>query len=251
VPRRSVRIGTVLTIAVAAVTVFAAVALAQVINGTPGNDNLRGTPQADQIDAQTGNDRVAARAGDDTVQAGPGFDLVLAGRGNDNVSGGDGNDRLAGGRGNDTVGGDAGDDRVFGGSGDDSLAGDAGDDTIFANLGVDTELGGDGNDQLWALARRDRHGRFDTQGDTLHGGKGNDTFRTRDGEADRIDCGPGDDTALLDFKDVILDAMAANPNGSCEHVIRRRARHPRRADRRHEQATENPTAPAEPEGADQ
>ena len=49
---------------------------------------------------------------------------------------------------------------------------------------------------------------------------GNDTFKTRDGEADVIDCGPGVDTALLDFKDVIADATAQNPNGSCEVVNR-------------------------------
>ena len=57
------------------------------------------------------------------------------------------------------------------------------------------------------------HGRNDIQGDVLHGGEGNDTFKTRDGEADVIDCGPGVDTALLDFKDVIADATAQNPNG--------------------------------------
>ena len=42
--------------------------------------------------------------------------------------------------------------------------------------------------------------RNDTLGDTLHGGEGNDTFRTRDGEQDNIDCGPGTDTAILDFR---------------------------------------------------
>ena len=77
-----------------------------------------------------------------------------------------------------------------------------------------------GDDTLWALARKDVHGRNDIQGDVLHGGEGNDTFKTRDGEADVIDCGPGVDTALLDFKDVIADATAQNPNGSCEVVNR-------------------------------
>ena len=37
---------------------------------------------------------------------------------------------------------------------------------------------------------------------------------TRDGEADTIDCGPGTDVALLDFKDVMTDAAA------CETVKR-------------------------------
>jgi Ca2+-binding RTX toxin-like protein len=59
----------------------------------------------------------------------------------------------------------------------------------------------------------------DVQGDVLHGGPGNDTFKTRDGERDVIDCGPGVDTALIDFKDVL-----ANP-AECEVVNRaRRAR---------------------------
>ena len=72
------------------------------------------------------------------------------------------------------------------------------------------------------MARKDVHGPNDTLGDTLHGGPGNDTFRTRDGEADVIDCGPDVDTAFLDFKDVIADATAQNPNGSCEVVNRAR-----------------------------
>ena len=57
--------------------------------------------------------------------------------------------------------------------------------------------------------------------DTLHGEGGNDTFRTRDGEPDLIDCGTGPkDKALLDLVDVIVDATAANPKGSCETVTR-------------------------------
>ena len=97
-----------------------------------------------------------------------------------------------------------------------------GNDTIYAGRGRDETWGEDGDDTLWALARKDVHGPNDTLGDTLHGGPGNDTFKTRDGEADVIDCGPGVDTALIDFKDVIADATAQNPNGSCEVVNRER-----------------------------
>ena len=60
----------------------------------------------------------------------------------------------------------------------------------------------------------------DTTADTVHGGDGNDTIHTRDGEADNIDCGPGRDRALLDQQDVIVDATPGNPNGSCEVVVR-------------------------------
>ena len=84
---------------------------------------------------------------------------------------------------------------MAGGTGDDVQDGGAGNDMIFANLGADTSSGGDGNDALWALARGDvqpgPNGAVDTVGDTLDGGAGNDTFRTRDGEVDRITCGAG------------------------------------------------------------
>jgi Ca2+-binding RTX toxin-like protein len=109
-----------------------------------------------------------------------------------------------------------------GGRGADKQYGGPGNDTIYAGRGQDESWGEAGDDTLWALARRDVHGRNDIQGDVLHGGEGNDTFKTRDGEADVIDCGPGVDTALLDFKDVISDATAQNPNGSCEVVNRQR-----------------------------
>ena len=64
----------------------------------------------------------------------------------------------------------------------------------------------------------------DQVGDTLDGGNGNDRFRTRDGEVDRITCGDGNDRAFLDHVDVITDATAENPNGSCERVERRAPR---------------------------
>jgi Ca2+-binding RTX toxin-like protein len=114
---------------------------------------------------------------------------------------------------------------MAGGTGDDVQDGGPGNDTIYANLGNDTSTGGEGNDHLWALARGDVHpgpnGEVDTAGDALDGGPGNDTFRTRDGEVDKITCGDGNDLALLDTVDTITDATPANPNGSCEKVIRK------------------------------
>ena len=96
---------------------------------------------------------------------------------------------------------------------------------------MDESFGDGGNDDLWALARTDvtpgPAGEVDQVGDTLHGGAGNDRFHTRDGEVDRIDCGEGNDTALLDAVDVITDATDANPNGSCEKVVRKAPAAPR------------------------
>lgn len=169
-------------------------------------------------------------------------DRLFGGPGNDTLTGGDGRDRIHGGPGNDVATGNAGDDLLSGGAGDDQLYGKAGNDRIFANGGNDEEWGGDGNDQLWALARVDVTGPGDPSGDTLHGEAGDDVLHARDGEVDRIDCGPGNDTALLDAVDVIVDATPANPNGSCEKVVRRA---PSPKDARQEGAADTP-APAEP-----
>jgi hypothetical protein len=65
-------------------------------------------------------------------------------------------------------------------------------------------------------------GQNDELGDTVRGGAGDDRIAVRDGERDVVNCGPGNDRALLDFKDVIEDR-------SCENV---RRRPPNRADSR-------------------
>jgi len=92
---------------------------------------------------------------------------------------------------------------------------------------------------LWAMARADVSGPGDVAGDTLDGGNGNVVFRTRDGEADRITCGPGNDRALLDAVDVITDASPENLNGSCETVQRKA---PKAGEARSEDVQEKPAA---------
>jgi Ca2+-binding RTX toxin-like protein len=83
------------------------------INGTPGNDNLTGT---------SGNDIINGSEGDD----------VLTGlRANDVLNGGDGNDILYGGKGSDTLNGGLGNDNLVGGAGNDVFV-------LGAGLGVDT-----------------------------------------------------------------------------------------------------------------
>jgi Ca2+-binding RTX toxin-like protein len=84
-----------------------------VINGTPGNDNLTGS---------SGNDIINGSEGDD----------VLTGlRGNEVLNGGDGNDILSGGKGSDYLNGGLGNDNLVGGSGNDVFV-------LGAGLGVDT-----------------------------------------------------------------------------------------------------------------
>src|SRR6185295_6764642 len=106
-----------------------------------------------------------------------------------------------------------------------------GDDVMFANRGIDVHNGGDGNDRLWAMARHDKLA-ADGTGDTLNGGPGNDTFRTREGQPDKIDCGPGIDVVFADFKDISVDATPANAEGSCERVVRKRPRRKEQGDER-------------------
>lgn len=218
--------------AVAALSLVPASALAATIQGGPGNERLRGTNAADVIRGNGGNDRVVGRAGDDKLFGGPGNDRIWGNAGDDTING-DTNDagdrtsfdRLWGGAGNDTITGGDSRDLLSGGTGDDVQDGENGNDTIYANAGVDTSRGGAGNDTLWALARSDvkpgPNGEVDQVGDTLDGGPGDDTFRTRDGEVDRVTCGDGTDRAVLDQVDVITDATAENPNGSCEKVERK------------------------------
>jgi len=109
------------------------------------------------------------------LRGGPGVDALTAGAGADTLLGGDGRDRLAGAGGND---------RLDGGSGDDALAGEDGADSLDAGLGRDL----------------------------LDGGAGDDVLRSRDGQADDLRCGGGDDRVEADT----LDVVAAD----CERVER-------------------------------
>jgi Ca2+-binding RTX toxin-like protein len=123
---------------------------------------------------------------------------------------------------------------MSGGVGNDTQHGNGGDDRIFANQGADTTFGGEGNDRLFALSQRD----LDREGvDKVYGEGGDDRIRTRDGEADIVNCGDGNDVAQLDDLDIIEDATQQAPNGSCERVVRRA---PRPGDSRQEDRTERP-----------
>jgi len=85
-------------------------ALAKDITGTPGDDLISGTPEADRIMALEGHDDVQARGGDDLLDGGPGNDELFAGDGNDTVDGGPGDDYLDGRTGDDTITGGPGRD---------------------------------------------------------------------------------------------------------------------------------------------
>jgi Ca2+-binding RTX toxin-like protein len=184
-------------VAAAALTLLLTAALtwAGVVKGTHSSDTLTGTDT---------RDRIHARGGDDTVNALKARDRVHAGKGNDTVDAGPGRDVVWGDRGNDT------------------LNGGPGADLIFAQVGVDTVNGGDGPDRLWALARRDVSGEAGEPADTVNGDAGHDRIYVRDGEADKVTCGPGNDRVMADYKDEVAN--------DCERV--RRGRPHRRDDDR-------------------
>jgi hypothetical protein len=92
------------------------------INGTPGNDVLRGGPGDDVINCGAGNDRVFAGSGDDVVNCGPGNDVIFGGSGHDSLFGEEGNDEMHGDSGENDLDGGPGLDRGVGGSGDDLFA---------------------------------------------------------------------------------------------------------------------------------
>jgi Ca2+-binding RTX toxin-like protein len=188
-------------------------------------------------------------AGDDVFNAG-GLVVPLTadgGSGDDSVSGGDTADTLTGGAGDDYLHAGAG-DTVSGGSGVDFVAYQPAENrigpvSITLDGVADDGLAGDIN-LLADIEDVDADGRFEftenlpTYGpvtlvgsavanrligssgpdtitggdgiDTLEGEAGDDTLVARDGLADRVRCGAGDDTALVDPYDVVSD--------TCENV---------------------------------
>lgn len=98
-----------------------------------------------------------------------------------------------GSNGRDRIIGSPDDDVLGGGADNDFIDGGAGDDLINVSFSESPPLGTrDGSD-------------------TLRGGDGVDRIGARDGVADDVACGAGDDTAIVDS----LDVVAAD----CEHVF--------------------------------
>ena len=124
------------------------------IEGTEGNDDLRGGEGNETLTGGLGNDSLAGLEGDDFIAGGI-INSEDAGLSLDDgitaiaIEGG--NDTLNGGLGNDTLFGEEGDDLIFGGTGDDLLRGGAIRVDEF-NISVeyiggrDTLEGGEGND---------------------------------------------------------------------------------------------------------
>jgi Ca2+-binding RTX toxin-like protein len=111
-----------------------------ILNGTPENDLIEGTLEADEI---------TALAGDDTVFGDDENDVIDGGEGNDTIFGGIGSDvPVSNLEDQDIINGGLGDDLIYGNQGNDILNGDDGNDTLFGGKDNDSVNGGDGNDVI-------------------------------------------------------------------------------------------------------
>jgi uncharacterized delta-60 repeat protein len=159
------------------------VASAIVINGTPGNDRLRGYSADDVINGFYGNDTLIGGLGVDTLAGGEGNDtyvvtagdliidnpkngidtvqssttwtlganterLLLTGMSNSSGTGNALANKITGNGGNNVLRGLDGKDSLFGGAGDDVISGGSGGDVLFGGAGTDVLDGGLTNDFL-------------------------------------------------------------------------------------------------------
>lgn len=149
----------------------------------------------DTIDAGAGNDTISSGADSDTIYAGEGDDSIYSRDGDDSIDGGVGNDWVSAGEGNDKIFGEAGMDSLYGGAGDDYVSGGDDDDYLAGYIGEDTLLGGSGSDSLHGGDGNDSLS-GGTGSDSVVGGGGNDTLKASQG--DTLEGGDGDDTFIIE-----------------------------------------------------
>ncbi len=198
-----------------------------------GNDTAGGGEGSDLAEGGEGTDRLSGEAGSDTV---------TGGRGNDDLNGGDGDDTLDGAEGRDILKGDHGNDSLTGGLGSDDYAGGDGKDVANYELtagSVEVSLDNVANDGAPGEKDNVRTDAEDVEGgasqDTLEGsdnanaldgasgedyldgergrddlraGGARDVVRSRDGNADTVNCGRSADFAIVDRRDRV--------RGNCE-----------------------------------
>ena len=108
-----------------------------------------------------------------------------------------------------TLIGRGGDDELVGHDFNDNVDGGNGNDHVEGGLGNDTVTGGPGQDTIYGDATAARC--------TIYACKisfGNDVINARDGEVDNIDCGIGQDKAIVDAIDVVANCETVDGAGS-------------------------------------
>jgi hypothetical protein len=189
-----------------------------VIDGGAGNDIVEDWDDPEKLDRQpqinVTQDGVAndGRPGEnDNVTNIEQLDLYITG----NVTGTEANDKIRllnpANSGSSVLRGMGGDDEVIGYDFDDTIEGGAGRDHVEGGMGNDTVVGGPGQDVIYGDATSSYC--------TWYSCKipfGNDTVDARDGEADQVDCGIGEDTATVDKIDTVVNCekvIGADSNG--------------------------------------
>jgi hypothetical protein len=109
---------------------------------------------------------------------------------------------LVGHGGNDTLTGNTMRETIDGGAGDDTLEGGFNDDVITGGPGKDRINGDDTSPQCGLISGQ------------CVVPFGSDTVNARDGEADVIDCGPGEDKAVVDAVDTVQNCEAVDKAGA-------------------------------------
>jgi RTX calcium-binding nonapeptide repeat (4 copies) len=187
-----------------------------VIDGGAGYDYFEGWGQPDQLQRQptvtltldgAAND---GRPGEnDNVTNVEDFQMYVVG----SLTGSDGPEKFViynpGNSGPSALIGRGGDDELVGNDFDDSVDGGAGNDHVEGGLGNDTVTGGPGRDTIYGDATASRC--------TYYSCKipfGNDVVNARDGEADNVDCGIGQDKAIVDAVDVVANCETVEGAGS-------------------------------------
>ena len=189
---------------------------ADVIDGGAGYDYFEGWGQPEQLQRQptvtltldgAAND---GRPGEnDNVTNVEDFQMYVVG----SFTGSDGPEKFIianpGNTGPSTLVGRGGDDELVGHDFDDSVDGGTGNDHVEGGLGNDTVTGGPGRDTIYGDATASRC--------TYYSCKipfGNDVINARDGEADNVDCGIGQDKATVDAIDTVTNCETVEGGGS-------------------------------------
>lgn len=132
----------------------------------------------------------------------------------------------------DTINGSPRTDRMYGYAGNDIMSGNRNNDVMIGGTGFDTMDGGYGSDRMYGQTQNDTM-RGGPAHDKMYGGPGRDALYGEsgadylvvagDGVTDSIDCGLGNDTAVIDAvadmtRATLIDFIQVS---SCERVILR------------------------------
>ena len=200
------------------------------IHGGDGNDQLTGGDKDDELRGDNGNDQLRGDDGDDKLFGGEDRDTFIGGNGGDDMEGDAGFDTVSyGERPADQPVVVSLDDTANDGGSADGAPGDTvgkkdnvhkSIEDVFGSQGNDEIKGSEFNNELHGLGGNDAiEGGAGT--DKFIGGAGNDTLLSRDGGAERVDCGEdaGDadnDIAKTDNVDEVSGCETHEPTGTVE-----------------------------------